>query len=350
MRKFLFIVLLVLTACERRPLLHLPDISEKALVDVYVSVEADIDLLWNEGWRNELVYDWDELKYGKIGYSELKDSLTIVFLKDGKEALRTQIRAKQRTPVTIDAHTVYDVVIFNVNDSVLEMDYSLMTRKVDDFDNGNVGSMYDTHYGPGELFWARIEDLYVSGNYQDYRVETIDGRFVYVLDINSVIEPFSYIYIVQFIIINDDGTEIEAKGISDFTISGVSTRKSIINGEPIDNGLCQVVTQDIKEGQVKGDSLIFASRMTLLDIHQKNTSSWDEDENRLYYTILTIPTKNYGTVTGVVPITNQLKANPKGGIITVAIKNSDIKEAGRTSGGFGVSITEWEEYINDIPF
>ena len=69
----------------------------------------------------------------------------------------------------------------------------------------------------------------------------------------------------------------------------------------------------------------------------------------MYYTNIDVDTYNYGEVTGTKDITKQLRENPKGGIITVTILNSELKKENPTGGnGFGIDLNEWQQHKYDV--
>ena len=120
---------------------------------------------------------------------------------------------------------------------------------------------------------------------------------------------------------------------------------------PIYTGDKQISTDDIKPGQFHTpDSLVFASRVTILDLLPDDVnSSWSSQIDFLYYTNIDVDTYNYGEVTGTKDITKQLRENPKGGVITVTILNSELKRSDPSApGGFGIDLGEWQQHVFDV--
>jgi hypothetical protein len=132
--------------------------------------------------------------------------------------------------------------------------------------------------------------------------------------------------------------------MNSFTISGISDMKNLFDNKPYANGKREILVDDIKPGQMVEDSLVFASRFTILDLYPDDEgSSWIDTENYLYYSGVNIDTYSYGNVSGIINITQQMKEHPKGGIITVRINNSDLKKGGQTGqGGIEVDVQEWQ--------
>ena len=342
-------ILLIFTslACERKPLYLQGDYE----LNVAVQVEADINVLWRSDWQDSLKYDWKP-EYGALGYTAPSNVQFVVF--DGTTLLKEQtIKTNKRQHIDIDRDRIYNVLLYNktftINSEYVGGRYYIETPDVES--RASIADKYTTVHEPGEVFSTYIRNLNLAET--DYELQFENGKNVYVYNIDATLEPVSYIYVVQFIVINDDNSpQIEAKDIPFFTISGISAKKNLLTRTPVYTGLNQVTTYDIKDGQAMGDSLIFASRITILDlVPPSENTSWETYQNYLYYTVLSIDTYNYGTVTGAKDITKQLNANPKGGVITVKILNSEIKSAGADpeGGEFGIDVNEWNQHIIDIP-
>jgi hypothetical protein len=352
MRKIIFIIMcFILIACERKPLYIQGDIK----LNVTVSVNTDINSLWDPSWKEQLIYEWDESKYGNIGYTS-PDDVELVFFSNNDITSKQTISTHRRNTVDIDLNKSYDILIYNKTDNIRESyvggRYYITTPSYIVENNSKISDKYIDIVQPGEIFSQSVKNIYLSDEDDDYEIIYENGKNVYVYNIDAVLYPVSYIYIIQFIIVNDDNSErIEAKDIENITISGISARKNLLTGKPEYTGLNQISTMDIKDSQERKDSLLFASRVTILDLlPESENSSWITQQNYLYYTIVDVNTFNYGTVNGTLDITRQLCDNPKGGVITVKILNSDLKKGGQTSSGFGIDINEWEKHIIDIDF
>lgn len=352
-KKVLILLLSFFTlfACERKPLYLQGDIALK----INVKVEADIDALWTESWRDSLKYDWDENIYGKIGYTK-PDNCNVVVFNNGKLKSETTIRTARRELIDVELNNTYDLLIYSKQYHWVDTYYEGGRYYIEAPSTGasgtknEISSMYETVNQPGEVFSMNKKQIYLSNDISDFEEVIENGKLVYVYNIDEMLEPASYIYIIQFIVINDDNSPvIEAKDINNFTLSGISTKKNLFLNEPIYTGNKQIAAFDIKPGQSRKDSLIFASRVTILDLLPDDEySSWHSQINYLYYTNIDVTTYNYGEVTGTKDITQQLKDNPKGGIITVVILNSELKQKDTGSSSFGIDLNEWQQHAFDV--
>lgn len=343
-------LLFITTSCVRKPLY----LQKDCILDVGITVETTTtQIFWKSSWKDSLVYNWDEALYGKIGYSE-PEEVNMVFIHNGKIEAEGKIKPNSRATINLDFNKNYKVVFFNKTNTIesyLEDSYYIESIPGATFSRATyIDDNYDTVEQPGEVFHLYVNSLYLSDDYTDYDEIYENGRTVYIYNIDAELKPISYIYIVQFIVVNDDNTEIEAKMINNFTISGISSKSDLFGAKTVFNGRKQISSTDIKPIQNMGDSVVFASRITMLG-RQPDTAedgSWTEYKNNLYFTSMDVLTNSYGTVSGVKDITTQLNENPKGGIITVRIMNSELKTVGTSGSGFGIDVNEWNTHYFNI--
>ena len=349
---FIVSLILVFSACERKPLYLKGDCRINVNVTTQVSMESYIDAFWDASWKDSLIYDWS--KTGEpLGYTFPKDVNLVIF--DGDKYDIKKIKTQKRQLLELELQKYYDFLIYNDTYPNIESYYSggryyIETPAVTT--KSSLDAEYETCVCPGEIFSAYVKNIYLSDDMSDYDEIYEDDKLIYVYHIDADIVPVSYIYIVQFIFVNDDHSErIEAKDVADFTISGISTKKNLFTKEEIYTGKKQVQAFDVKDGQEIADSLVFASRITILGLLPENSeSSWGEYHNYLYYTGIDVTTHTYGNISGIIDITKQLNDNPKGGILTVRILNSELKKAGSSGEGFGIEVDRWKEQVIDVPF
>lgn len=353
MRKKIYgiiIATLALISCDRKPLYLQGDCMINVNITTQVAIDSYIDTYWKDGWRDSLIFDWS--KTGKpLGYT-FPDSVNFMIFDNG--AMRKKrLKTNKRQLVDILLNRNYNFLIYNdtrtISSTYIGGRYYIETPK-----EGTRATALDNNYEtveqPGEVFSAYVRNVYLSDDVSQYEEIYENDKLVYVYNVDAAIKPVSYIYVIQFIIVNDDHTVIEASDISDFTISGISTRKNLFTEKPDYTGRKQIKTTSVEDGQFIEDSLVFASRITMLDLLPKDAeASWDTYNSYLYYTGIDILTHTYGTVSGIIDITKQLNDNPKGGIITIRILNSEIKAAGGSDDGqIGIDVNEWTDHHIDI--
>lgn len=347
----LILALFATLSCQRKPLYLRGDIA----VRINAEVRADINTIWSPTWRDSLRYAWDEEKLGPIGYTLPKDGSVVLF-NGGNIVKEEELAIGKRKTIDIEANRTYDLLIYSKEifwiDTYYEGGRYFIEAPSEDSPTttNEVSKKYETVAQPGEVFSTNKKEYFIPDDISLLEEAIIDGKYVYIFNIDEILRPVSNIYIIQFIVINDDGSEIiEAKDITNFSISGISSKKNLFNNEPVYTGNKQISVFDIKPAQTRKDSLLFASRITILDLLPNNQdTSWSSEIEYLYYSNVDIDTHNYGKVTGTKDITKQLKENPKGGIITVRILNSELKQGGETGSGFGIDLTEWQEHLYNV--
>lgn len=343
-----------LTVCERKPLYLQGDTALK----INIQVEANINVMWKASWRDTLKYDWDESLYGPLFYT-LPTTCNVVIFKDGQIVSETKVQTGKRELIDVELNNTYDLLIYSKDIPWTETYYKGGRYYVETpsttgrTTKNKVSAEYETVEQPGEVFAMNKREIYLSNDISDFEEVIENGKLVYVYNIDEMLEPVSYIYIIQFLVINDDHSPIiEAKDIANFTVSGISTKKNLFTNTPIYTGDKQISTFDIKPGQFHTpDTLVFASRVTILDLlPDEVNSSWSSQIDYLYYTNIDVETYSYGEVTGTKDITQQLRDNPKGGVITVVILNSELKQKPNpgNSGGFGIDLNEWQQHKFDV--
>lgn len=341
-------------ACERKPLYLQGDTALK----INVQVEADISVLWKAGWRDTLKYNWDESLYGPLFYT-LPTTCNVVIFKDGQIVSETKVQTGKRELIDVELNNTYDLLIYSKDTPWTETYYEGGRYYVETpvtkgrATKNEISKEYETVEQPGEVFSMNKKQIYLSNDLSDFEEVIENGKLVYVYNIDEQLEPVSYIYVIQFLVINDDNSPlIEARDIANFTISGISTKKNMFTNTPVYTGNKQISTFDVKPGQFHTpDTLVFASRVTILDLlPDEVNSSWTSQVDYLYYTNIDVDTYNYGEVTGTKDITKQLRENPKGGIINIMIYNSELKKENPDGSGgvFGIDLNEWKEHIYDV--
>ena len=346
-------LLVSLVSCEMKQIYLQGDTALK----INVQVQTSISTMWKVSWQDSLKYNWDENLYGPLFYTA-PTSCNVVIFKEGKLLSENKIQTGKRELIDVELNNTYDILIYSKSLSWANTYYEGGRYYIETpvtsgkASNNPISKEYETVEQPGEIFAMNKKQIYLSNDISDFEEVIENGKPVYVYNIDEELKPVSYIYIIQFIVVNDDNApQIEAKDIVNFTISGISTKKNLFTGEPSYTPSKQISTFDVNPGQFyTPDTLVFTSRVTILDLlPDDENSSWTSHINYYYYTNLDVNTYNYGEVTGTKDITRQLRENPKGGIINIIIYNSELKKENPDGGsGFGIDANEWRDHIYDV--
>jgi len=339
---FIVSLLLVFSACDKKPLYLQGD----AAVTVNVQTQVSIEAYWNTNIQSTLRYDWDTTLYGPIGYSKV-DNVDLVIFNNKKIIERKTLNTGKRQLIDIELGNTYDFLIFNktenTEDFYIDNKFLISTTTP-----GTKSVVEDVYYDltnqPGEIFCVYQKNVFLSDDLSQYKEVYDHDKLIYVYDINTELKPVSYIYLIQFIIVKDDSLDIDVKGIPEYRITGVSSSKNLFTNTPVYTGKKEIRSTDIKPPQVVEDSLIFASKFTILNLGSDDEqSSWETPDNYIYNCLINIETEKSGSFNGIVNITDQLKKQPQGGIITIRINSSTLRRKDQDSGGINVDVEPWQE-------
>lgn len=344
MKKFLFLsVFLVLAAaCFKEPVRFV----EEYTVTEKLNTGLDISKILSEDVEKNLVYDWDEVTMGKIGYT-YPDSLVGYLIKSGSKEVNEVYGFGDSKEFVLDFDKPYGVLFHNVTQRT---DYNFTesglfctptglndtTRIVQNFEE-----QYSV-YGKNTLGEIRdkVEEL-----------TNVYGKTSYKYTLEAQVEPVSYIYILQVIVYDDDSTvPMEISGYNYLALDGLAMECDIMNRQNTKRE-CRIVSTSLKPMQAGIDYLIFAERFVTYGLPKDASSSWNANDKRVCAGINFI--MNSGEeVPGRVDITNQFINKPYGGVLTVNLKNSDIENSASMAPGdpFDIIVTPWDEYVFDIDF
>ena len=269
---------------------------------------ASLDGLWGADWETKLQYDWDETDstYGTLGYSEPELIKATIYHIDSKTGNRFghffKVFGLEDSTHSLYSAVKYDMLFYNFGtDSIIfnqSEDYKTYTAQAN-----NLGRT-------DELQGAFITGVEFAP-YQSSKLE-VD------------LEPYTYIYLLQIIIKNNQDNRITgadaltltglAKGTNLFTRTTFADTVSITTGDikPLQNHR-EVRLEDDTTVQQAG---IMAARILTWGLPTTTATS-----NNL---IITLTFQNGQTKTLTRDITTQLQQHPKGGIITVSLDAEEI--------------------------
>ena len=366
------LVLLSLTACQIYPPLHLRKVVE---VEVELEAAVDIDVMWQVDWEMEWEYTWDVETAGPIGY-EMPASMRVhTYTHDANGELAShQIHnfAGQESRIQLTAGT-YDFLFHN-NDSEAILfdadgdfgDVYAYTRviskglqpsslvkskrqkesapapaaravtKAEDtraFDDDPVVLMPDC------LYSLYSENEHVTDNLEDY--ELVDGHYIY--RIHGEMHPSSFIYLIQVRLLNNNGRVVGSAGGAAITgmAQGVDMRTNLTSTDQV------CVPMDLRIDRAEDPDLL-GSRLISFGIPGCNP--YDEQSvaasSSQHFLVLSIAYRDGGYKNIHVDITDQVRALPTGGVITLELDVDDFPpeeaEPGE-GGGFNALMGEWEE-------
>ena len=298
-------ILTAIVACDKKD----PDnqIIRDEKLDITFNT-ASTDALWGADWENAWQYDWDESDstYGTLGYSEPESIKGTIYNIDTKTGERYshffKVFGLKDSTYSLYSAVKYDMLFYNFGtDSILfnqSEDYKTYTAQAN-----NLGRT-DELQG---AFMTGVE----FAPYQSSKLE-VD------------LEPYTYIYLLQIIIKNNQDNRIT--GADALTLTGLAKGTNLFTRTTFADTV-SITTQDIKplqnhrevrleDGTTVQQAGIMAARILTWGIPATATTN-----NNL---IITLTLQNGQTKTLTRDITTQLQQHPKGGIITVSLDAAEI--------------------------
>lgn len=368
---WVFVALLltsIITGCQRKDLY----LAQRGTLNIDVSVyDIQLDLLWGLDWKTEWQYLWDESLYGPIGYTEPTGVRANVYaINEASQRIKYTTRnlPKEGGQVSLTTNQTYDMVFFN-NDT----EYILFSTDDSTYyyatTRGNTKASYTRSYAsynqPDQLFGTYLHELYVTDDPEAYRVETTpDGSLIYVFDVDASLTPYTYIYLCQVMLLNnEDDAGKRINGAEGVTISGLAGGVDLFTRTTDSTHIVSITQDDIKPLQENRDLTLPNGTNVEADIFAARIMTWGlPGINPMEHTRTPILTKDSvhmavglklrnGTVYPLQQnITEQMQQHPTGGVITLVIDAAEIPdsiigEKPKPGGGFDASVDNWENEI-----
>jgi hypothetical protein len=181
-----------------------------------------------------------------------------------------------------------------------------------------------------EIFYATyLEDVFISRNLDDYEYDPVEN--VYIKHIETKLRPLVYIYLVQIILVNNDG---RVKGVDGNTaLSSMAAGVNVNTGVTTDSPSLVYFNTRLKKGMVADGKPcdIIGGKFTTFGLcgmepYTRAGSLYDGPRasltNQLYFDLLF---SNDAVKTFAVDVTAQCQSQAHGGVITVWIDCSGLE-------------------------
>ena len=351
MKRKAFLLTLVLpllcTACIEPPL-HLPGqeiLTEMPAVETELSVVWDVDVDWQAGWY----YGWDaqdEQIWGSMGYP-VPTSFQVrrYYTGEDPKAPHTSVDAFSIQGTRFRRYFSFgwfDMLFWSDIDSPDGTQVLLMqetpevvmatttgTKGLSRFALGGGDGVIGLRNQP-EIFYATyLEDVFISRNLDDYEYDPVEN--VYIKHIETKLRPLVYIYLVQIILVNNDG---RVKGVDGNTaLSSMAAGVNVNTGVTTDSPSLVYFNTRLKKGMVADGKPcdIIGGKFTTFGLcgmepYTRAGSLYDGPRasltNQLYFDLLF---SNDAVKTFTVDVTAQCQSQAHGGVITVWIDCSGLE-------------------------
>lgn len=366
---YVFFVMLGMGSCIEPPL-HLP--GQDLAVEVQVA-QTQLNLVWKN--EVQLDHDWyygwdlvDDSIWGGIDYPR-PSSYEVYRYYKGDNPLGMHQAVDM---FTIDTNHFrryfqfgyYDMLFYSNIDSKDGTQVLVITESGDSVIATTTGtrgisrSILDASRGSDddgtpigilnqpEIFYsAYSENVYVSPNLDDYEYDPVEN--VYIKHIETQLRPLVYIYLVQFVLINNDDHRI--KGINgNAAISSMAASTNLKTGHTGNKPTLVYFNTRMKEDIIVDGKRcdVFGSKLTTFGLcdnepYTRSGAAYSGTRSNLHNIIYyDMVWNNDQVVTYKADVTDQMQANAYGGLITVMIDCSKLTppENPDPSGGGGGSL------------
>lgn len=363
----------LLTSCIEPPL-KLP--AQEVIVDMPIVI-TDLEVVWDidTEWEKEWYYGWDAIDETIFGPLEYPDPFSF-------EVRRYFLGPQMRVPHTqVDKRTINsthfrDKYQFGYYDMLLWSNiYSsegvqVVTINEDNLDEvtasttvtrsirlkGETGPANALYNHPEIFYSAYPRDIYISHYPEDFDYYD-EQEHLWVKKIKTTLTPLVYIYLVQVILLNNDGRVVDVSG--DCAISAFSSGTSVNTGHTFNNPCMVYFNSRMKKGlDYKGTTVdIIGAKFTTFGLcdmegYTKGTGpiysgSRTELPNYLFFEL---KLASSSVVAMKTEVTSQCLNQCHGGVITVIIDCHDIQDPGGGGGNiFNPEVEDYDELEFEIP-
>ena len=369
----------IFTSCIEPPL-HLP--GQEVLAEL-PAVETELSVVWNVNadWTTDWYYGWDakdDSIWGSIGYS-MPSSYQVrryytgedpdaphndvdAFSINGTRFRRffsfgyydilfwSDIDSPDGTQVLVINETPDSVIATTTGTRGLSRSINTMAASHQASENEGVIGLRNQP----EIFYAAYpENIYISRDLSDYLYDPVEK--VYIKKIETELRPLVYIYLVQIILLNNDG---RIKGINgDAAMSSMASSTNVNTGHTDNHPAVIYFNTRLKRNMVANGQpcdIIGGTFTTfgLCDMEPYTRTgtnyigSRGALKNNLFFDLVF---SNDSEKTYSVDVTDQCQSQAHGGVITVYIDCSQLEiPPGPDEGGSGSLFVPTVEDYNEV--
>lgn len=374
-------LLLCMTSCIEPPL-HLPGQDLEVL---FPQVETDLSVVWDHevDLQSEWYYGWDlkdDSLWGSLGYpTPLRFEVRRYYKGEDLYAKHDNVDAFTTSTNKFRRYFqfgYYDMLFYSDIDSKDGTQVLVMNETLDSITATTTGtrgisrsildksrSANDSTGAIGllnqpEIFYgAYPENIYISRDLSDYEYDPQEN--VYIKHLEATLRPLVYIYLVQFILYNNEDGKI--KGINgNAALSSMASSTNVNTGHTSYRpALVYFNTRMKKDIMVKGKKCdIIGGKLTTFGLCDNEpftrsgalyTGSRSNLKNYLYYDLIW---SNNQVQTYEFDVTDQCLSQAHGGILTVWIDCSTLTppDPGETGSGslFIPTVEDYDEVFWEI--
>lgn len=383
-----FVLFILLSSCVREPVLHLYDSAEP---DIEIPiVDLDLEVLWDYeigfnvtyDWKAEWSYGWDLIDYdifGEIGYTEPKVfNMRRYFTHDVPYAKHNSVLATTLYEPHFQGKFdwgYWDLLIWNEvtsPDGVQSIHFDEVTSldSVTAFTNASMHvSRYqaprytNSFYSPEALFSAYDRAIEISEDLEGFEYD--EERGIYIKRLDMIMQPITYIYLMQVILHNNKGRITSVDGNAN--LSGMARSTNVNTGVAGEDAITIYYNVRMKKDMplipynpetaadpgasadpsVERVDIIGGRLLTfgICGLPTNNIKKVEEvtDDYKHYFDV-TMQFNNGMDSTFVFDVTKQVRSRWKGGVISVELDVDTVPIPKRAGGsGFDAIVKDVED-------
>ncbi|MCR4824063.1 MAG: DUF5119 domain-containing protein [Bacteroidales bacterium] len=353
------LLLLLVCGCRIDPPLHLRKPVE---AKIELVAEVNVDIMWQLNWEARWEFAWSQEVLGPLGYTLPASMRLHIFTQDQTGELVSHtthnfMGNNIQMGIFVGKHNL----LFYNNDSE-----ALLFKQDGDFDDiycytRNISSglkssspVYTLQQKaleatkaddpeeepvslpPDGLFTLYDPDQVITDNPEDYVYE--NGR--YILKIEGMLDPGTFIYLIQVKLLNNEGRVVGSNGGA--AITGMAGGVDLMTRQTFTSTVS--VPMDVYMDQ--GKDMLGARVMTfgIPGCNPYDEASVAAAPQQTHNFVLNVTYINGGYRNIRVDITDQIRALPLGGVINLELDVNDFPpEGGSEGGGFQALIGGWNE-------
>lgn len=359
-RTMLVAAVITVAGCTIEPILHL----RKAIkTQVVLSAKVNVDVMWQINWTVNWQFNWDVNVLGPVGYHAPTSMRMHVFTlgPEGEYVshyTHNFVGGNAETEIFIGTHDLLfhnndsEALLFKQEDEFADVEcytrklanglkastqvlttkqkLAGMTKAPDSFEE-------PVNLTPDELFSMYDKGQVITDNLDDY--ELVGDK--YVLRIEGELNPRTYIYLFQVKLLNNDGRVVGSNGGA--AITGMAQGVNLMSCMSWEGTASYLMDVYMDKPQDMLGAKVFTFGLPGCNAYDAASVAAAPDGKN--YLVLNVSYINGSNRNISLDVTDQVRALPTGGVITLEIDVNDFPpdESAGGGGGFNALIGDWNE-------
>jgi len=351
---------MLIGACSIEPPLYL---RRAVATEVVLSTKVDVNVMWQIDWTALWDFDWNVDVLGPLGYTD-PASMRLHIYTHGSEGypISHTVHNFMGNSAVMDVFVGTHDLLFHNNDSEALLftsdgelsDIYSYTRNISKGlkDSSPVLSTKQKELGytkaddvgeepvslqPDQLFALYDRNRVITDNPEDYVFE--NGR--YVLKIEGKLNPLTYIYLIQVKLLNNGTRVVGSNGGA--AITGMAGGVNLMSRESYSTTVSVPMDVYLDKTHDLLGARVFTFGLPGCNPYDEASVAAAPEQSHFLVLNVTYVNGSYRNIR--VDITDQVRALPLGGVITLELDVDDFPpdESAGGGGGFEALIDGWEE-------